>query len=131
MNNTYNMNGNNESDTNTNVKNNVNYNYNKNGTYKCFSNNITELNILNIMKKIKSNCIGYDNIKPYNIKKHKSSICKILTNQINYDIKHSNYPDILKNIKIIPIYKGGDKDNPTNYRPLCITSYFVKFMITY
>lgn len=78
------------------------------------------------MKKIKSNCAGYDNIKPNNIKHMKGKLCFILKEQINYDIKFANYPKELKNISITPIHKGGDRNNSNNYRPLCISTCFSK-----
>ena len=76
-----------------------------------------------------SNCAGNDNIRQNLIKNHKDKLSFIIKEQIQNDLKYGKYPQILKNIRIKPVYKGGEKVNPNNYRPLCISSYFTKIMI--
>ena len=35
-------------------------------------------------------------------------------------------PQILKTVHIIPVYKGGCRGNPENYRPVALTSHLIK-----
>ena len=39
---------------------------------------------------------------------------------INISIKTGHFPDNLKLAKLQPIHKGGDKDDPSNYRPISV-----------
>ena len=102
------------------------FSYNENEQNNCFHDNVTNEQILQIMHKIKSNCSGNDNIQSKEIKKIKYQISDILKKQINEDLKYGRYPENLKKIVITPIFKSGERSNPNNYRPLCITNYFAK-----
>jgi hypothetical protein len=85
-----------------------------------------EIEISTIINKIKSASSGFDNIRPTHIKDNLSILLKPIAHAINLDIKYSKYPKTMKIIKIVPIYKSGRKDDISNYRPLCITSFFTK-----
>ena len=39
-----------------------------------------------------------------------------------------NFPTCLKTAKIVPVYKAGDKNEVTNYRPISILSIFSKIL---
>ena len=41
-------------------------------------------------------------------------------------LEESNFSNLLKIAKVIPIYKGGDNDNPVNYKPISLRSIFYK-----
>ena len=74
-------------------------------------------------EKVKNGSAGYDNI---DIKENTSIMAILLKYAINREIQNSSYPDSLKVIKIIPIYKGGNKNEAKSYRPICITSILAK-----
>ena len=38
------------------------------------------------------------------------------------------YPDLLKLVKVIPIYKGGETQDVNNYRPISLLSIFDKII---
>ena len=39
-------------------------------------------------------------------------------------IEHGTYPSKLKLAKVIPVYKGDDESDPSNYRPITLLSVF-------
>ena len=41
---------------------------------------------------------------------------------INKSIATSQFPSQMKLAKVLPIYKGGEKSDPSNYRPISILS---------
>ena len=55
-------------------------------------------------------------------------ISPILTKLINLSFSSGIFPQALKVAKVIPIYKGKDKEDPNNYRPISITSVFSKII---
>ena len=63
---------------------------------------------------------GTDNLGPRILKLCAPIIYKVVAYLINLSIKTSIFPDKLKEAKITPIYKKGDKSEPCNYRPISI-----------
>src|SRR6218665_2412874 len=51
-----------------------------------------------------------------------------LTSIINSSFKHGLLPTDLKIAKIMPIFKAGDKNLITNYRPISVLPFFSKIM---
>lgn len=70
---------------------------------------------------------GYDNIPMHTIKNVFEFISKPLTHIINKSLENGVFPDSLKIAKIIPIFKSGDMDKYSNYRPISILANFSKF----
>ena len=60
------------------------------------------------------------------IKLSKVIIAPILCNLINNCTNKGIFPGILKILKVIPIYKSGEKDLVSNYRPISILPHFSK-----
>ncbi|XP_072159028.1 laminin subunit alpha [Bemisia tabaci] len=58
----------------------------------------------------------------YFLKLIKYEISPLLTKYINHSIIECEFPDCLKEIKVIPLWKDSDPTNPGNYRPLSIVS---------
>ena len=65
---------------------------------------------------------GYDGITTKFLKISSNFISKYISEIINLSIKTGQYPNKLKIAKVIPIYKKGDTNNPSNYRPISILS---------
>ena len=63
---------------------------------------------------------GYDGLSNKIIKTIKNEISKPLTLIINQMITSGIFPDYLKIAKIIPLYKKGDINSITNYRPISL-----------
>ena len=65
---------------------------------------------------------GADDLSVVLLKKLKNLISPILSILINESFKKGIYPNCLKIAKVIPIYKGGTKSCPGNYRPISLLS---------
>ena len=75
--------------------------------------------------KNKKSC-GLDDISNSLIKDIANEIIVPLSHTINLSFSSGKFPDILKESKVIPLYKKGDKTLPENYRPLTLTSNVAK-----
>ena len=73
-----------------------------------------------ILKEISNTKIKYitdcNDINMYIIKNISTEICPIITHLFNRSLSDEYFPNILKNSKIIPLYKSGDRKKPENYR---------------
>ena len=69
---------------------------------------------------------GHDHIPMHLVKNSFDIISKPLMYLINLSLEKGIFPNNLKTAKIIPIFKAGDVDIFTNYRPISILSSFSK-----
>ena len=76
------------------------------------------MEVLNNLKQ-KLSC-GHDGISSRLLKASKTVVCKPLTLIINQTLTSGIFPDTLKIVKIIPLFKKGDKTLLENYRPISI-----------
>ena len=65
---------------------------------------------------------GADEISVILLKKIKDLVSPLLSGLINNSYKTGVYPNCLKIAKVIPIYKGGIRSKPGNYRPISLLS---------
>ncbi len=65
---------------------------------------------------------GLDGIGPKLLKLSKDVIGSTLTFIFNLSLQQGKFPNDFKQAKVVPIHKGGDKDNCSNYRPISILS---------
>ena len=63
---------------------------------------------------------GFDNIPPKIIKWLAFDIAPILTIILNKFFKLGKYPDVFKTARVSALFKGGDKTNCDNYRPISV-----------
>ena len=54
----------------------------------------------------------------------KNVLSSPLAELTNLSVQTGKYPSKLKHAKIIPVYKGDDETNPSNYRPISLLSVF-------
>ena len=59
-------------------------------------------------------------ISPRILKLFRSSISPTLAVLLNNCMMSGVFPDILKIARVIPLYKEGDKNDMSNYRPICL-----------
>lgn len=67
-----------------------------------------------------SKSTGLDGIGPKIIKQCGDFIVPAITSLINKSIDCATFPDLLKEARVVPIFKSGDKNDPHNYRPISI-----------
>ena len=69
---------------------------------------------------------GYIDIPVTLIKDSKFVIGRDLSDLLNKCITNGTFPDILKVVKVVALYKEGSKSELSNYRPISILSQFNK-----
>ena len=88
---------------------------------------VTEADILEAAKKLKNKkSSGPDDIYDCVVKASILNLLKPLIMLLNESFKTETFPDILKRAKIRPLFKKGDKNAPSNYRPVANISAFAK-----
>ena len=75
-----------------------------------------------------SNCEGPDQISPKLYKLCAESICHPLSSIINKCFIDGHFPSPIKKSKVIPIFKGGNREELGNWRPISITCCTSKLM---
>ncbi len=76
-----------------------------------------QINCLNIHK-----AIGPDEISPRVIKFLKTELSSALAMLFNRSLNEATFPESWKKANITPIFKKGDRNNHTNYRPISLLS---------
>ena len=83
--------------------------------------------ITKLIRELKLNkAPGSDGVSSYIIKRTVNIIAPILVTLFNMCMDSGIFPDALKTASIIPLYKGGAKNEPTNYRPISLLPLFAK-----
>lgn len=77
--------------------------------------------VIKLIKNLNSNTSsGLDGISTKSIKCVKDSIAENLANCINKCLNEGHFPNRLKIAKVSPIFKSGNKLDPSNYRPISV-----------
>jgi len=82
------------------------------------------LNTINRLNLHKS--VGPDNIEPYFLRMAGSILASIVCNFIDNAFRLGIFPKNCKMAKIVPLYKSGNTENLTNYKPIFILICFSK-----
>ena len=83
--------------------------------------------VYSLLSQLKqTNTRGLDDIDSKILKLSAPIISETLTYLYNLCIDKNYFPSLLKQAKIIPIHKSGDKNDPSNYRPISILSVLSK-----
>ena len=89
---------------------------------------LTFIEIHEILEEIKKICIkkakGYDEIYPKLIKWAADLFAPILQILFNKCIQLGYYPDAMKIGQVAPLFKKGEKNTKTNYRPITVLTQF-------
>lgn len=82
---------------------------------------VTSDEVLKLIQQIKNNvAAGYDEIKSTPLKHVADIIAPIIAHIINAMFETGIFPDRLKIARVCPVFKGGDKSQFTNYRPISV-----------
>lgn len=85
--------------------------------------------IIDTISSLRSNSSpGVDNLSSACLKKIASYIVEPLKMIINKCFLVGYFPKLFKVAKVVPLYKSGDKSNPSNYRPISLINNLAKIM---
>ena len=85
--------------------------------------------VIKYLKTFKaSNATGLDKINIKLLKDEAEVIAPSIVKLINRSIQSHIFPCSWKCSKIIPLFKSGDKANPSNYRPISVLPVLIKLM---
>ena len=88
-----------------------------------------EKEVIQICMSMKSkSSTGHDDISNKVLKEIIPYLAKPLTYIFNQSLSLGIFPDTFKLAKVIPIYKSGDRFDPTNYRPISLLPVFSKIL---
>ena len=84
-------------------------------------NHVSSFSMLDHLYKLDcSKAVGADDIPIYLLKKVAEYVYEPLTSIYNTCIDSSTFPDSLKIAKVIPLFKDGDRELASNYRPISL-----------
>ena len=89
---------------------------------------IIEMEVLSIIKRLKNGAAGWDGIHARVLRTIKSIIVKPLTHVLNLSFISGIFPSELKVANVVPIFKSGDGQIFTNYRPVSVLPVFSKIL---
>ena len=72
--------------------------------------------------------VRYNDVETKFINYSKHIIAPIISDLFNVYVSNGVFPNWLKVAEVIPVFKKGDKNNPTNYRPISLLSQFDKIL---
>jgi len=94
-----------------------------------FCNPITPDEIAAVVSTFSNNkSPGPDNIGPKLLKYFLTDIVYPLVYIFNLSLTSGCFPQSSKTAKVIPLYKKGERSNPSNYRPISLLSIFDKLL---
>ena len=87
---------------------------------------LSENDVKNIILSLENSAAGWDNFPTFMAKQCIDGYISPLTSIINKAITQGIFPRELKLARVIPIFKSGDKQDVSNYRPISILTFFAK-----
>ena len=97
--------------------------------HSIFITSVNEQEILKIVNNFKNKkSTDHTNIDMMIVKNIIENIVKPFTHICNQSFQTGIFPNKMKTAKVIPIYKSGDKQLLTNYRPISLLSQFSKIL---
>ena len=91
-----------------------------------YFNPCNSLDVISIIKSLKNKKSHINSIPVSVLKFISNLISPIISHIINKSIQASIFPDSLKNARVTPIYKSGEKYKANNYRPISVLPTFSK-----
>ena len=101
-------------------------------TCNCFSFFLqlsTSAEVLLTVDQLKNKkAVRYNDVETKFIKYSTHIIAPIISDLFNVCVSNGVFPNCLEVAEVIPVFKKGDKNNPTNYRPISLLSQFDKML---
>ena len=85
---------------------------------------VTAIEIENIIKSLKNNAAGHDDISACILKDTFNFLIEPLKHILNLSFEQGVFPKELKVAKVVPIFKSGDPKLIQNYRPVSVLPVF-------
>lgn len=83
---------------------------------------IDQLGLFHLILKMKASAPGIDGIAPQFLKQT-ATYCSVIFSQLfSQSLQNASLPSDWKAGKVVPVPKPGDSSNPSNYRPITLTS---------
>ena len=96
---------------------------------ECPNLSFTEASIILYIDKLNAHkAIGVDNVHPKVLKMCSLSLCKPLSLLFTKSYESGVVPDLRRKANIVPLFEKGNKLEPSNYRPISLTSIVCKVM---
>ena len=88
---------------------------------------MTKVELENLVKTMKNwHSEGAHCSSTYLLKQPIGCYSQVLVHLVNLCFKHGSFPEVIKTARVNPLNKGGNKQDPSNYRPISILSAFSK-----
>ncbi|XP_065565953.1 uncharacterized protein LOC136030834 [Artemia franciscana] len=88
---------------------------------------VTEVELKNLVKIMKNGHYeGTDYSSTYLLKQTIGCYAQVLVHLVNLCFKHGYFSEVMITARVILLHKGGNKQDPSNYRPISILSAFSK-----
>ena len=94
---------------------------------------LTVGDIINVIYSLNNSSAGYDEMCASILKKCIDEFITLITYLVNLSIRQGTFPNELKLAKVILIFKSGNQQLISNYRPISVLSFFSKanFLINF
>ena len=89
---------------------------------------VTEEECLKLIKNLKNTRCNVDSIPVRIFKEISSLVVQPLISLINLSFSAGCFPDVLKIARLTPIFKGGEKSDPGNFRPISCLPFWSKIL---
>ena len=88
-----------------------------------FLNPVTTEEMISIVRGLKNKVsAGHDEVPLYVFKRCAQHIVEPLCTLVNSSFEEGTFPNALKIARVVPLFKGGEKNNWSNYRPVSVLS---------
>ena len=95
-------------------------------TASIFFNPVVENEVLRIINDLKNSSPGWDGFQAKLVKHVKDVIAPVLVHVCNLSLESGVFPYELKIANVVPIFKAGEDDIFSNYRPVSVLTVFSK-----
>ena len=89
---------------------------------------VTFSDVISYIKSLKNKKCSVDSLPAFVLRRISNVIAPIFCHLVNLSITTSTFPDFLKIARVVPLPKGGDSSDVSNYRPISVLHIFSKII---